>query len=278
MISSFFIKISFILLAIVQYPLLAQDVNTVLTTTIKNTLTIKTAKYTMNKRERMNGKLVTGSSQVKLHDTPFKYYNKGISGVEALYVEGQYGNQLYVNPNGFPYTNIKLSPYSSKLMAKSHHPPFHGRFSFLVKNLNYLTGLVNKKEATVSVKAVMVKGIACYQIEYVVNNFTYKNYTSVKDERLIDLTDRLMLNPGKVGELNGFTSFDAVIKKGAVIKLPSHLGNKVLIYVNKATYIPVMQQLYDEVGLYEEYNYDDLIVNPAFAADEFSENFKDYDF
>jgi len=50
------------------------------------------------------------------------------------------------------------------------------------------------------------------------------------------------------------------------------------LYIDKTNYLPVVQIIYDDKGLFGQYEYNSLIVNPVFAPDEFTSKFKDYKF
>jgi hypothetical protein len=108
------------------------------------------------------------------------------------------------------------------------------------------------------------------------NNFSYSDYTLTKDETARDIAQRLNLAESLIEEKNGIGQDK--ISKGKTIKIPNVYAKKVIFYVDKTSFLPVVQFVYDDKGLYEQYEYTDVVVNPSFANDEFSENFKDYKF
>jgi outer membrane lipoprotein-sorting protein len=75
---------------------------------------VKTLKFRLVKNERMmNGKMAPGDQQVKMQVNPFKCYlkiAKPNEGAEVLYVKGTNNNNALVNPNAFPYINLKPGP------------------------------------------------------------------------------------------------------------------------------------------------------------------------
>ena len=68
------------------------------------------------------------------------------------------------------------------------------------------------------------------------------------------------------------------VKKGDIIKVPNDYSQKMILYVDKKTYFPVLIKVYDEVGLFEQYDYSNLVFNPVFASDEFLKSNKKYNF
>jgi outer membrane lipoprotein-sorting protein len=65
---------------------------------------------------------------------------------------------------------------------------------------------------------------------------------------------------------------------GKTLKVPSSYAKKSVLYIQKDTKIPVYQEMSDDKGLFEKYEYRDVVVNPKFADDEFTTSFSDYRF
>ena len=51
-----------------------------------------------------------------------------------------------------------------------------------------------------------------------------------------------------------------------------------ILYIDKKTFIPIKVMVYDELGLFEEYEFYNLKINTAFENDEFTKGFKEYGF
>jgi outer membrane lipoprotein-sorting protein len=49
--------------------------------------------------------------------------------------------------------------------------------------------------------------------------------------------------------------------------------SKRYLYIDEANSFPIYQEMNDDKGLYEKYEYNGLKVNPTFAGDEFTEEF-----
>jgi outer membrane lipoprotein-sorting protein len=50
------------------------------------------------------------------------------------------------------------------------------------------------------------------------------------------------------------------------------------MFVDKQYFLPISLKIIDDKGLFEEYNYHNLIVNPNFQEGEFTKEYKDYKF
>ena len=68
------------------------------------------------------------------------------------------------------------------------------------------------------------------------------------------------------------------IKKGDIIKIPNDYSQKMILYIDKKTFFPVLIKVYDEVGLFEQYDYSNIVFNPVFASDDFLKSNKNYNF
>ena len=81
----------------------------------------------------------------------------------------------------------------------------------------------------------------------------------------------LELNP----KLNDF--FD-ILKKGQTLKVPNAYAKDVTLYVDQLYFLPVGVKVSDDKGLYEQYDYHFLQVNPKIDDAEFTKTFKGYRF
>src|SRR5690606_2507408 len=72
-------------------------------------------------------------------------------------------------------------------------------------------------------------------------------------------------------------SFD-ILKKGQVIKIPTWHCKNVVMYIDQLYHLPISIKIIDDKGLFEEYNYHFLQVNPVFEDAEFTETFPGYGF
>jgi outer membrane lipoprotein-sorting protein len=77
--------------------------------------------------------------------------------------------------------------------------------------------------------------------------------------------------------MNNLRNYESV-KPGQKIKVPTSYAKKVVLYIDKLNNLPIYQQLFDEKGLFAEYKYTNLIVNPKLADNEFTKNYTGYKF
>jgi outer membrane lipoprotein-sorting protein len=51
-----------------------------------------------------------------------------------------------------------------------------------------------------------------------------------------------------------------------------------VLYIEKATFLPLFQKMYDEKGLFSQYEFYNLELNAPIAPEEFTRNYKGYSF
>ncbi len=242
---------------------------------------LKTLKFRLIKNERMmDGKMAPGDQIVKMNVTPFKCYlkiAKPNEGAEVLYVKGTNSENALVNPNAFPYINLNLDPYGDILRKDQHHT---------IHELGFLYTGDLLKDAHDRYKAkidefMKNEGIIkwdnrdCYKI--VLDNKEYKliDYTVLPGEDLIKIARKKKVGEYNLLEINGLKSYTSV-KAGQVIKVPITYAKKIIAYIDKQTYLPIYQELYDTKGLLATYEYHNLVINPVITSEEFTKDYKDY--
>lgn len=243
---------------------------------------IKTLKFKLKKKERVNGKINSGEQNVKFNRSPKKIYTKVLSpnkGVEILFVEGQNNNRALVNPNGFPYSSLNLDPYGDLMRKNNHHTVHEVGFDYIS---SIVSNVMKKSESNFD-KIFLLKGDTifdskpCYKLLIDYTPFTYISYTVKENETLTSIAYKLFVSDVMILEANKLSGF-ASVKPGQVIKVPNAYARKTILFIDKASHLPVVQRMYDDQGLFAEYEFYDLEVNPVIAQEEFTRTYKDYKF
>ena len=243
---------------------------------------IKTLSFRLDKTERIKGKMMPGSQDVKLNVTPHRAYLKvhvPNKGAEVLYREGENNGNCKVNPNAFPYMTLNLDPDGDILRKDQHHSVKELGFKYTGDLLNYVyTKYKSKINDYVSINGeVVFDGRKCWNVTLVNKEYKIESYTVQSGENILKIARKLRLDEYALLELNDLRSFDSV-KPGQVIKVPNSLCKQIEMYIDKENYLPLYQKLFDEKGLMATYQYTNLKINPHFHADEFNAEYKDYNF
>ena len=250
-------------------------------TMFQKTKEIRTMIFTMKKLERIKGKVIEQVSFVKLARNPYKVYSRQIApkeGIEVLYIDGD--NNALINPNGFPWMNLKLDPYGSIMRKDQHHTIKDSGYDLVIAILEYLFEKYDDKiNGMVTNKGLINhKGDSCYVVEMNNPDFKFINYRVKAGEDVISIANRLMLSEHMIVERNDDIDDFYDVEEGQVIKIPNFYSPKIILYIDAQLLIPRLMKIYDDQGLYEQYEYNDLVINPHIAPEEFTPEYEEYGF
>ena len=69
-----------------------------------------------------------------------------------------------------------------------------------------------------------------------------------------------------------------ILKKGQVLKVPSAYAKHVTLYIDQLYFLPISVKINDDKGLFEQYDYFFMQVNPKIDDAEFTKDYKGYKF
>ncbi len=240
---------------------------------------VKGLKYDLSVSERLDGKLRSSESTIKLQRSPRKLY-LNIKGTEVLWLEGKNDGDALVNPNRFPYLNLNLNPYGSLMMENQHHTIHEVGYDYFKDIIAYAVIQSGNHFDTRFLYEGIKKmdGRDAYKIMVMNPDFAYKPYRVKKNETLINIARRLRLSEYMIKELNKDLKSYSDLKEGQEIQIPNSYAKMTLMYLDKNLLLPLYMVVYDDKGLFESYSYRNLQLNPDFATDEFTKGFKGYHF
>ncbi|MBL4716367.1 MAG: DUF1571 domain-containing protein [Bacteroidia bacterium] len=240
--------------------------------------------YVMKKKERIDGKISESYSYTKLIKKPIwkVYFKQGLpndDALEALLIDGENDNKAIINPNGFPWFNIWLNPYGSIMSNDQHHTLYDSGYDKIISILEHLMG--KYKDEILDIMTVSYdekyNDSPCFKIIFDNPHYKYFNYTVKKDETVVDIASNLKICGYIVLQMNDLDGYNDV-DEGQVLKIPNDYAKKLELLIEKERMIPIVLSVYDDKGLFEEYEYQDLVLNPKFEEDEFSTDYDEYGF
>lgn len=266
------------------YSLMAQkndynckEIVTKMTTAIKD---LQCFKYSLKITERGKKGYNNYESSVKLNRKPRKIYIY-IKGIEVLWVDGWNGNKAYVKPNSFPYVNLSLDPLGSLMRQDQHHTLNEMGFDYFGSIVNYIVYKVGDKfdEHFKLEGEERYNNRPCYKVTISMKDFNLVNYTVGENESVTSIARKMFVSEYMILENNPkFKDYFEALKPGQVIKVPNWYAKDVTLYIDKLYFLPIGIKINDNKGLFEEYNYFFLQVNPKFDDAEFTKTYKDYKF
>jgi hypothetical protein len=241
---------------------------------------IKTLRVKIYALERIERKYIAANSEIKLQTSPRRLYflnpNKKL---EILYNEGQLNNRAMVKPHVFPYFTLTLDPTGNVMRKNQHYTINELGFDFIGKSVA-LT--INKdKEGLKNFiyrGKVSRNGYRCHMIEYENKGYGYSDYTVGEKETASTIAYKLCVNDYLLRYRNDLLNDFGYLKKGSVIKAPTLYCKKAVLFLDEKTLLPVSISLYDDVGIFENYEFTGIEVNKPIKEEEFTKDYKDYHF
>jgi outer membrane lipoprotein-sorting protein len=242
----------------------------------------KTLSFNMKQFVRINNSIKKSEFNARIQVNPRKIYLQMIypkEKIELLY-NSEKSDKVLVKPNSFPFIPIELDPYSNLLREDNHHTIFELGFTFMGSVIKQAIAMAGKDfDKYFECKGtVNFEGRDCYAVIINFYEFKFIDYTVKPGETLRKIAQEKKISEHMILENNPKIKDFNDVKPGQVIKIPNGYAKKTILYIDKEHYLPIMMSMFDDKGLYERFEYRNLIVNPKFSDTEFTRNHKDYGF
>lgn len=254
----------------------AQSVDNILNEMTSKINSIKTVSFTLLARERFFDKYHTEKTYFKRMYNPDALYCTQLlppTNVEVL-INEKYNHFALVNPNGFPFINVRMDPYGEKLRDKQHHNIYQAGFQYFSETILHIKQKygVSWYEMAKLDKTVSVSGNTCFKIDLFDPTYKISDYIINEETTAQQLALKLYICDYHIIELNpSVKDIFQKLKKGTIIKIPSDYAKMITLYIDKSLLIPRKIEVYDDKGLFEEYLFEDITINPKFSNNDFSE-------
>lgn len=247
---------------------------------IKSIDAVDRFKYSLKITERGKKGFNHYESSVKLCRSPRKLYVY-IKGIELIWVNGWNGNKAYVKPNSFPYINLSLDPLGSLMRQDQHHTINEMGFDYFASIVEYMALKVGDKfDQYFKLEGEeRYNNRPCYKITITTKDYGYENYTVGDRESITTIARKLHISEYKILEVNPkLNDYFDILKKGQVLKVPNAYAKDVVLYIDQLYNLPIGVKVSDDKGLFEQYDYFFLQVNPKIEETEFTTGYKEYKF
>jgi hypothetical protein len=238
---------------------------------------LKTLRCTVKAQERVAGKIIPARSIMKITFKPLRVYVKNQKGVEVLWVSGQNDGDAWVYPAAFPYVTLSLDPKGKLMRSNQHHTVLQAGFGTIAELLRN-GGL--RQDASFSrsfhyTGDSTILGRTFHVLRSDFPQFRYVNYKAGKNETLSTVAERFGCGEYRVMERNNLDA-DEKIPEGKVLQVPNAYGRRTILCVDPKTFLPTMVQVNDDKGMFEKFEFSDVVPNQNIPLEEFSKNYKDY--
>ncbi|MCW3078432.1 MAG: hypothetical protein JWO32_3041 [Bacteroidetes bacterium] len=252
----------------------------IMTKTIKSIREVKGLKYHLKITERGKKGFNYYESSVKFSRSPRLIYLY-IKGIEVLWLQGKNKGRALVKPNSFPYINLNLDPMGDLMRQDQHHTLNEMGYDYFGNIIEYSMFKIGDKfdEYFKLEGEERINNRPCYKITINNKDFGYTDYTVQANESITSIARKFFISEYMILEKNPkFNDYFDILKPGQVIKIPTWYCKTVTLYIDQLYFLPISVKVVDEKGIFEEYNYHFLQVNPKFEEGEFTREYKDYKF
>ena len=238
---------------------------------------LKYLRCTVKAQERIGNNINPARSIMKLTYKPLRIYIKNQKGVEVLWVAGQNGGDAWVYPASFPYVTLSLDPNGKLMRGNQHHTALQAGFG-TIADLLRSTGLRQDNSFSRSFRYTgdtVLLGRPGYVLRSVYPQFRYVNYRAGKNETIATVAERFGCGEYRVFERNNLTIGEK-IPEGKMLQVPNAYGRRTTVCIDPKTYLPIMVQVNDDKGLFEKFEFLDVIANQPIPLEEFTKDYNSY--
>lgn len=238
---------------------------------------LKSLRCTVKAQERIGATINRAQSIMKINYKPLRIYIRNQKGVEVLWVSGQNGGDAWVYPAAFPYVTLSLDPNGKLMRGNQHHTALQAGFG-TISDLLRTTGLRQNNAYSRTFRYTgdtTVLGRTSYVLRSDYPQFRYVSYKAGKNETIATVAERFGCGEYRVIERNDLTIGEK-IPEGKVLQVPNAYGRRTTVCIDPKTYLPTMVQVNDDKGLFERFEFSDVIINQNIPLEEFSKEYKGY--
>ncbi|GAA3994303.1 hypothetical protein GCM10022408_00770 [Hymenobacter fastidiosus] len=245
-----------------------------LTTAIES---LKTLRCNVRTQERAGTKYNQARTAMKMGFNPLRVYLRNEKGIEVLWVTGQNDGDAWVYPNSFPYVTLSLDPNSTLMRRNQHHSVLDAGFGTIA---NLIKGSTLRQDHSFEhsfryAGDTTITGRPCYILRSDFPQFRYVTYKTTKPETVANIADRFSCGEYRIMERNGLAP-DEPVPAGKTLQVPNGYGKRTIICVDQKLLLPLVVQVHDDKGLFEKFEFSDVVANQPIPAAEFTKNYKGY--
>lgn len=237
-------------------------------------------RYNLKSVERVETGLSISNSKIKLQMNPRKSYLYNPETKLEVLFNKSINDKAIVKPHVFPYFTVNLEPRGNAMRKNQHFTILDLGFEFTAKTI--AIALSKEKDQIANHLTYLGKveknNMNCHLLVYENQDFSYYDYKVTANETVSGIASKLTVNDYMIRYKNKLFDDYGYLKEGSVIKIPSFYCKKAVFYVDIKTMLPISISIYDEIGLFENYEISNLEIHKPIPDIEFQKNYKDYNF
>ncbi|MBK6834445.1 MAG: DUF1571 domain-containing protein [Bacteroidetes bacterium] len=240
---------------------------------------IKSYEFSLKAIERVEkGEYLTAESNVKLNMNPKAlYFRNEKRKISVMYVAGTNENKALVKAKSLMNTTVSLDPYGNMMRKNQHYTIHQIGYDYFGKTIAIALSK-DRENLSKNLKFLpkkTINGKTCIGLMFDDPKFSYTKYTVQKNEDVSSIAAKFNVSEYLLRLKNDLHSFYGDIKVGKVIEIPSNYCKNILLYLDEKTLLPVTISIYDDTGLFENYEFLNVKTNKKFGAEDFGKFYKD---
>ncbi|UTW64830.1 DUF1571 domain-containing protein [bacterium SCSIO 12643] len=262
---------------------MSQDCQKVLQKMFDSVYALKYTQFEMLAKERIEGEMKKSHSLGIIQYQPRKIFLRGFDEENALlneilFIQGQNSNKALISPNGFPYINLNLDPLGSTMRNNHHLTILEAGGRYLVDMLRLgIHDYLSKEDQIKDRFKVYFENKG--EIKVVLDNRDYGiiEHEVIKEQTVREFCFTRGIPEYKLTELNDVDISDR-LEVGQKLRIPNMYAKKFELIIRELDYVPLQVRIFDDLGLFAEYEYLEFNTNPQINELTFSSDNPAYTF
>lgn len=238
---------------------------------------VKSLEYVLAKTERMRDGTLRDEKVLVKFAKPGRFYITGLEprhGQEILYDSSKRPKELLVHPGRFPDLTLWLDIHGRIATANQHHPISHGGYGYLWEHLVHLLTTAREQPLEVDIGHGGVTEFMdepVERVEIVAKTRAARPLVARRGESLFAFADRVRMDPYRILMANPTISgLSANLKEGRSYDVPWYYADRMEILLDPKTGFIRRYRCWNEAGqLYEDYQFQAIIVDPKLTQRDF---------
>ncbi|MCC3160286.1 DUF1571 domain-containing protein [Hymenobacter sp. 15J16-1T3B] len=215
---------------------------------------------------------------MKIATTPLRIYLRNQKGIEVLYVQGQNNGDAWVYPAKFPYVTISLDPNGALMRRNQHHSVLDAGYGVIADLIRIPPQRSEAYRRSFRYQGdTTIQGRPCYLLRSDFPQFKYISYKTTGGETAAKIAERFGCGEFRIAQRNDI-GYEDVLPEGKVLQVPNAYGRRTILCVDQKMLLPVAVAVWDDKGLFESFEFSQVVANQPIPTAEFSKDYKDYKF
>ncbi len=230
---------------------------------------------------RMQNEQVVKKGLLRMQRSPLAVYFRQDApdeGMEILFREDLYEGKALVWPNRFPWINLRLDPQGSLMRKNSNHSLYEAGFWYLGDMIREILSGAMGEAVTRNEGWTLSQGERLIKLSLNLPGFGFRSYRVGEGEDLIRIAQKLKVADYMILDRNPEIGDLWDVSPGQVIRVPTCYASRMVLLVDPESFLPRSIEIYDDRGLFEQYDYVLRRINQPFPGEVFSPEYPEYGF